>query len=248
MEVREIVKNLNSIFAAYTIVESEMRNKYRLERNDIRFTYFRTSHHNIDATIHLLMMSETNISSKKYLQSVYSHYSITDRFDIYAEVSKTPQQVLTDVISFFIANGYFSSMYHLFENAFRIICEEYNAEIYDRQKGKFHNIFEKFVKMFRTIKILDGISTEVFEYINILRNSIHNNGVYISKDKIDRPDILNFDGKRITIKHRQVIPVDNVWQDLFKMSSWYLIVFASIIRIPKIESVPFILDYSQQNN
>lgn len=245
MEVREIVKNLNSIFYAYAKFESEIKKRNNLNEYDIRFTYFRTSHHNIDATIHLLLMSDTNISNKEYLQKIYSIYSVTDRFDVYAEVSKTPQQVLTDVIGSFIANGYFSSIYHLFENAFRIICQAYDSKKYDKQHGKFYNIFDTFTKDFKSTGCLDGINIEVFKYINIIRNSIHNNGVYVSDNKTDRTDILNFDGERITIKHLQVIPTSDVWQYLFKMSMWCLIVFVDIIRIPKIESIPFIKDYSQ---
>jgi hypothetical protein len=68
--------------------------------------------------------------------------------------------------------------------------------------------------------------------------------MFVSPKKKDRPNITNFDGDILTIKHNQVIPVTSVWEDSFKMSNWFNMIFTGIIRIPKIESTPLILDQS----
>ena len=151
-----------------------------------------------------------------------------------------------DITGQFIANGYFSNMYHLFEYAFKIICQEYDPSKYDLQNSKFANIFVTFMNEFKTkTHLLNGINTDVYEYVQIVRNSIHNNGMFVSPKKNDRPNITNFDGDILTIKHNQVIPVTSVWEDLFKMSNWFNMIFTGIISIPKIELTPLILNQSQ---
>ena len=137
-------------------------------------------------------------------------------------------------------------MYHLFEYAFKIICQEYDPSKYDLQNSKFANIFVTFMNEFKTkTHLLNGINTDVYEYVQIVRNSIHNNGMFVSPKKNDRPNITNFDGDILTIKHNQVIPVTSVWEDLFKMSNWFNMIFTGIISIPKIELTPLILNQSQ---
>lgn len=246
MDVKQIVKRLNKIFYDYAVIEQQARRKYNLTNKDIRFTYYRTSNHNIEATLHLLMMADTGLQNQNYLNDLYSKYSITNRFEVYKDAGRSTQDILVDITGQFIANGHFSSMYHLFENAFKIICQEYDLSKYDLQKSKFANIFGTFMKEFKTkTHLLNGINTDVYDYLQIVRNSIHNNGMFVSSEKTDRHNIRNFDGDILTIKHNQVIPVIDVWQDLFKMSGWFNEIFTGIISIPKIESASLILDQSQ---
>ncbi len=247
-KINQIVHNLNSIFIDFVNYDTLIKRKYSLSDTDIRFTYFRTSGHIIDSAIHLLMMCDKNIRDRKYLEDIYNDYSIKNRFLVYPEIEKSTHEILYNITGQFIANGYSSSMYHLFENAFRIICQQYDLKKHDNQKGKFNNIFQTFIKEFENdTKLLDGVNTELYEYIQIVRNSLHNNGAYVDKDKTDRPDVLNFDKDRITFKHNQPIATENgVWYELVKMSSWYMRVIGGIISVPKIESKTFIPDPSHQ--
>jgi hypothetical protein len=80
MDVNQIVNRLNKIFYDYAMVEQQVRRKYNLTDKNIRFTYYRTSHHNIEATLHLLMMVDTDLSNQNYLKDLYTKYSITNRF------------------------------------------------------------------------------------------------------------------------------------------------------------------------
>jgi len=171
-------------------------------------------------------------------------FNIPSRFKLYENVSKTPKDILFDITNQFIVNGYSSTMYHLFEHSFRVICQEYDSVKYDRQKGRFGTIFPTFVNDFKTqTNLLDGINTDVYEYVQIVRNSLHNNGIFVSPTKNDRENILNFDNIKITLKHNQPITT-NVWYELFRMSRWYLMIFNGIISVPKIASLNYIKDPS----
>jgi hypothetical protein len=131
---------------------------------------------------------------------------------VYKDANKPTPDILLDITGQFIANGYFSNMYQFFENAFKIICQEYDLSKYDLQNSKFANIFVTFMNEFKTkTHLLNGINTDVYEYVQVIRNSIHNNGIFVSPKKNDRPNITNFDGDILTIKHNQVIPVTSVW-------------------------------------
>lgn len=245
MQLNHIVKELNNVFHDFAIYEARIRKQYQLRDTDIRFTYYRHSHHNIDSAIHLLMISASEWENKSHLESLYQMFKIPSRFKLYEKLSKTPKEILFEITNQFIANGYSTIMYHLFEHSFRVICQEYDVAKYNRQKGRFGAIFPTFVKDFKEqTNLLDDINIEVYEYVQIVRNSLHNNGVFVSPTKTDRTDILNLDNIRITLKHNQHITVTDSWYELLRMSRWYLMIFTGIIAVPKIASLDYIEDPS----
>lgn len=245
--VKNLVLDLENLSNDFIQYNNSIKDHYNLLENDVRFSYFRMSHHTVDAAIHLLIMSDMDTQDREYLKRVYTTYPIVDRFELYSRSLKPTQEILFTIAGQLLISGFFSSMYHLFENAFRILCQCYDSTKYDNQKGKLGNIFPTFMKQFkRDTSLLNGINTQVFEYIEIVRNSIHNNGVYVDRDKNDRNNILNLEKKRVTIFHGRPIPAENgVWYEIIKMSTWFMLVIGGIIGVPKIASIQHVEDPSQ---
>src|SRR5690349_18775637 len=94
MRVNQIVEKLNSIFYDYMSFENAIRHKYDLCEKDIRFSYYRLSNHTVDATIHLLIISDICLQDRNFLKNSYIAYSIPDRFSTYNKSLKPAEEIL----------------------------------------------------------------------------------------------------------------------------------------------------------
>lgn len=249
MRVHHLAKELDNISDDFIQYNNQIKRRYNLSETDIRFTFFRASHHNIDACIHLLLMSDEGTSNITYLEEAYKKFNLHDRFEMYSKSSTPPQEILFVITGQLIKNGFHTSMYHLFENAFRIICQRYNKKMFEiQEKFGFGGIYDHFIKDYKNkTPMLDNARTHLYEYVQIVRNSIHNNGVYIDRNKHDRLNVLNFNNIHITIEHDKPIKTeDGIWDELFKMSRWYMGIIGGIITVPFIEGIRYIEDPSQK--
>jgi hypothetical protein len=98
--IDRVIKELHNIFHDFAIYESRIRKQYHLSDMDIRFTYYRHSRHNIVSAIHLLMISASEWENNEHLECLYRIFNIPSRSNLYENLSKTPKEILFDIIEF----------------------------------------------------------------------------------------------------------------------------------------------------
>ena len=79
-----------------------------------------------------------------------------------------------------IAYFYYISIFNAFEHCFRIISEKYDVTLYESQKKSINRLFTAFIAPLQ-LRIDDRL-----DFMNVvikIRNSIHNNGGFISPKK-----------------------------------------------------------------
>lgn len=237
MEVRQIIHELESL-QQYIYFGAVAKRAQEFSIEDVRFSYYRLSSHVIDSTIHLLLISYKNRKNDQMWHDLYKEYKIQDRGILYGN-RKTAVDVINDIFNQYISNSYFNFMFNLFEHAFRVIARKYDSDKYDKIKS-FHDLFESFMKDFN---LFDERIHNFIDYAIIIRNSIHNNGKFVSPTKKDRT-IVNFDNDEITIKHDQIIEVRSLWYNNIKISDRFLMIYNDILLVSKVKKIPSIEDSS----
>lgn len=246
MLVTSATKALDEIFFIYAHVEQKIRNDFKPNEKDIRFSYYRASLNIVESTAHLLAFSEGCLN-EAILKETYKKYPLRNRLELYSHIQKSPIEILSSGIYQFIANGFFSGIYHIFENSFRLLCESYDPDYYKKlmeQRRGIKIIFKEFLTKFKNENNdLDHIEIGNFEYIRNIRNSIHSNGVY-KQDSKNHIEIIDFWKNKAKLEHNKLIKFDDFWVVNFGMALWCLDVITGIVYVPKFQKVDFILDPS----
>lgn len=220
-----------------------LKDDLSLDLNDIRYSYYRLSSGIVDSTILLIMLCDRGFKTEGYLESTYNSYSLNNRIKLYTGHSKTSKQILWDNMKSFVGTSYFHGIYHTFEHSFGTIGKFYNSDLYEKTRG-MKNLFPKFLEIYKkNTDQLENVDPRTFEYIRNIRNSVHNNGVFIP-DKTNIIEPLNFDKGKVKFSPYQTITVDDMWEVNLKMSLWCFNVITGIITVPEIKAEPSILDPS----
>jgi hypothetical protein len=189
------------------------------------------------------MLCDRGFKTAGYLESTYNSYTPNNRIELYAGYSKTPEQILWDNMKSFVGNSYFHGIYHTFEHSFRTISKFYDPKLYEKYPG-MKSLVPKFMDVYmKNTDQLENLDPRTFEYIRNIRNSVHNNGVFIP-DKTNIIEPLNFEKQKVTFTPHQTITVEDVWEENLKMSIWCNYVITGIITVSTIKNQKSILDPS----
>jgi len=204
-----IIKDLENLFQICINQEVELLNNH--DQNDARVTFFKHLNNTIDASIHLMVLMDKHFRNPhdfKTWKKNHENYGIKER-----KWHPTPYENYVTEIAYtdeYLLNSYFTFIFHTFEYAFRsIFIKLYRDDYFNIRNGKktpksFSNLWEMFVKRtsFKPDEVRNNFKIIVFNF----RNSIHNNGIFVSPsgDSIDIPwndDTYHLEhGKRIEKK------------------------------------------------
>lgn len=215
--------------------------------DDIRLSFYYLAIQNIEAAIHLLILSNYASKEKKTLASLYVEYRLRDR-SLNNRKQVLPFERIRLNNSQFIANQYFISIYSLFEHCIRFILKECVRDFKQSDllsiKKMVKYLLETFCDQNEHIKRFD---IDIFYAMNSMRNAVHSNGLYLppTKDpKNENKVFRNSEAGIIVFNYNDIIQGKDVWKKYIFMIYELLKLFNAIMEIAIIKSNRYIEDPS----
>lgn len=217
----EIIKELEDQFQYCYTKEQNLLNLQNLKQNDARVTFYKHYVNNLDATIRLFILTNKFARYDEdmgFWQVTETEYSIQER--LFDTNPKENYKRKLDYMDQAIGNNFYISIFNAFEHSFRTIAEKYDANLYDQQKKSLNSLFTAFIGP------LQLQTTDREKFINVVtrvRNSIHNNGVFISPKKQDTR--YNWNNYPYRFCHGKLIKIPDIWLHYIKFSKEFIKIF-----------------------
>ena len=165
-----------------------------------------------------------------------------DWFQLHSPTS-TRELKIDQVVSFekLVKYNFGMDFFTCIETSFRIFLRVLEPNACNSGTGPFKNVYE-FLLGPNLLNFQDDERPFAIELINLsrlLRNLIHNSGVYFSND--GRNEIASYKGKIYTFRHGK--PIDFMyWEFLLEITDDIHKLLGKVISHPRIEGIPHILD------
>lgn len=248
MELKEIVSELEGLFWEYVSINQLLQQTHGYKITDVRISFYKLSYHAIDATLHLIMFMTQGLKDVLTLNKYYQAFKL---FNVRNRLSRYPNPekfVIEehDNVNQYLATGYFISIFSIFEHSFRILAKLYDHNQYKIDEGSINHLYNHFIPQYKKDSpSLDKQYTDFFDYLTTIRNSIHNNGRYISRGIHQLPkQVKDFDGIVYTFHHDTIISVNDVWNNNIRMTKAFSSIYNDIVLLPRFMKEPLIEDKS----
>jgi hypothetical protein len=243
LEYNVVIKELEALYFEFKNKFDRITESNRYHKDDVRLAYYILSFQDIDSAIHLLMFNTKLFSDQKSITPFYSEFGTKNRFERLAN-----QELINRRLNNyqFIANQYSISIFSKFEYCVRLVIRGYKKKDYIKYGQSITKLFYYCVCEFRNqSKFFKQLDPEIFEYITTIRNTIHNNGVYmpLTKNEIDKT-VYDLDDKPFTFQYGKLLVIDDPWTVHFKMTKKLLSIFDELIKVPEIDLIEYIYDLS----
>jgi hypothetical protein len=206
MDRKQIICKLNSKRLKLDKFRRTLINSYpKLNKAlDSRMTFFNIAISQIDTAILSLMVSDTNLWNDGWWTKTAPVYELNP-----PPVSSIPAMVLS--YERFVVLYYFVGIFSIFESSVRMIA--YKVDPKYRYFNSFDSIFKAFAKQ---ISIRNRLKYyELFDIMRMIRNSIHNNGVFRPDTKPGRiPNDVEKKWRGVKVKFEVDKPISakNFWR------------------------------------
>ena len=241
MQRKDIIESLEHRFQTCFSKERNLLDYQNLDQNDARVTFYKHLINTLDATIHLLIFTDKHLLTTQWWAQTIKEYKIKMR-----SFEKTEIQVIekeSDYIDQHLLFSYFLFIFHTFESSFRIISKHCYPKDYLTPQGDPL----PFMRLCNNILPKVGLYTKT-EYKNFIRivtkyrNSIHNNGVYISQEL--NPKIL-WKGQIYTFSNGNQIYYTDLWKVFIAFTDEYIDLFDKITKSINISKGSTITDITE---
>jgi hypothetical protein len=125
-------------------------------------------------------------------------------------------------------------MFSSFECSIRLIIKQYDATLYHSQKHYgFNSLCKKFM---HKLKLLTKDNDKFIDLIVLLRNSIHNNGVYVPLGSA-RTREIKWNNTVFRFVENEPISQPQLWSNLISFSKEIFKIFIDIINSSEIKKI-----------
>jgi hypothetical protein len=216
-ERRQIIGGVESLLQESLKHVTYLMNDRGLEQNDARLTFFKHLNIILDSTSTSLILAHKYTFPKEWWDGIHNEYSRTVR----RRYDYNTQRRYFDQI---IMNAFFLFIFNSFEHSVRLICK-HNPKL--SQKNNSINKMCKGIIKELNLKPRD----DFVDLITWLRNSFHNNGVYIPPTGKKGRNIL-FRDTTIYFKEYQPIKESggDLWLSLIPISQAIMDLFIEMIN------------------
>jgi hypothetical protein len=247
----ELIKQLESTLTKfenklYTLKQSDQFKN----PNDVRLSYYYYSIQHIDACIHLLMYNTSLSLDKNKLSSFYEKYKIRDRNDYFEKSVIAFIQNRQNILQY-ITNQYSFSIFSTFEYAIRCILREKFEDDYYKMSGDIVGLLIYVMKKSDIYGIFVKEHKEKFIHLNLIRNAVHNNGVYLpdKKEQRNKNKVFEFiKGSPVYFNYGEPIKGAEAWEIHLLMTEELFFLFNEILKISEISDFDYIRDPGIQEN
>ncbi|TVP40081.1 hypothetical protein [Candidatus Nitrosocosmicus arcticus] len=233
----DLIRELDQILQIFDNKKTSLLNIQKRAQNDARVTFYKHSLNTLDSTIHFLIFTHKHLGNTTWWKETYIDYNLSNRSFAKKPEDNYPREF--DYIDQHIGNSYYIFIFSSFEHSFRLISKEYDPTSFEQNKNSFESLFKNIIKGI----IPTENKNNFIEIATTIRNSIHNNGAYISRNSKDRP-IIDWDGKLYRFNHQKPIETD-LWKLNLDFTRELLHIFDKIIEHQSIASKRYIYDSTE---
>jgi hypothetical protein len=227
----ELIKDLDEILQSCSETVENLLEYQKLNQDDTRVSFFKHYINTLDSTILSLVFSHKYLGSEEWWNDTQKEYSLSLRpiefdreFDYYDQM---------------IILYYFHFTFSSLESSIRLICKRYDPELYSTQKRSFSSLFTKLII---NLDITDRKERIKFiDLISSIRNSIHNNGVYVPTNDNEKPKRIQWNKTFFVFKPNRPIEFD-IWNHFISISKEILKIYTEIINSLEIKKIIYFSD------
>lgn len=238
---RDIIENLEGLFQHCFIKEQNLLGIQKLKQNDARLTFYKHYLIILDAAIHILILTDKYAKDPEDLNNwkeIHREYNIEERF--FSRKELLNYKATLNYMDQSIGLSYFGSIFNIFEHSFRIVSENYDPLLYSEQE---HSIDSLFTGILSKLKLNDKEKCHFINIVTRLRNSNHNNGVFISpKDKSSK---YTWKNTTYEFSHGKPIDISDIWIHYIKFTKEFIKIFDDLIGLPDIQKKSYYLDITE---
>ena len=202
----------------------------KLREDDARVTFYKHINIVLSSAIISLIFVDKHLDTPNWLNCIRAEYSLSDRRAIrYRELNYYYQTTV---------NCTFIHLFNAFEHAIRRICEKYDNRLYESKKGSIGLLCKK---LFRQLELNN--KDEFIDLITHLRNSLHNNGLYMPLRDLENKEI-EWNDTIFSFIVNQPIKSD-LWRSLIPICKETTCLFNEIISTKTIKEISGFPDYTE---
>jgi len=203
----------------------------RMKQNDARVTFFKHMNNILNSTTLSLILAHKYLGSSN-LKEIHREYSLSPRlYDYDAEIKYFDQIVM---------NGYFLFIFNTLEHAVRLIYKGYNKKS-QNQQNSFSPMCKEITKDLG-LKKRDSF----IDLITYLRNSFHNNGLFVQARNLKRRNI-QWNGTIYYFNENRPIKESkgDIWLSFVPISKEIITFFNDIINSDKVKKFRYYPDATE---
>ena len=145
-------------------------NYQKLKENDARVTLFKHINVVLDSASTSLILAHKYLGEMDRWDDIQKSYSRSSRpYDYKRQFDYYDQTVM---------NGFFLFIFNSFEHSVRLVIKQYSPDVFEEQKDSINTLCKWITKDLRLKK-----RDKFIDLITLLRNSFHNNGIFIPAGK-----------------------------------------------------------------
>lgn len=221
-----LINDLESLLKECFNTIDNLRCYQRISENDARVTFFK--HNVIDSTILFLVIAHKYLGNEDWWKEMQRNYGLSIRPITFDREFDYYDQLVT--ISFF--HLVFSS----FESSIRLIVKQYDSNLYELQRN-FNPLCKGLVS-----KLKLGNKDTFIDLISSIRNSIHNNGLYVPKRSTNKPRKIVWNNMLFRFDENKPIIIKDLWSHLVPFTKEINKTFNDIINSHEIMKIRYYED------
>jgi hypothetical protein len=200
-----------------------------MKQNDARVAFFKHMNNILDSSILSLILAFKYLG-RLNLDAIHREYGLSPRpYGYDAEVTYFDQITM---------NSYFLFIFNVFEHAVRLVCKDYNNPLFQQQGGRLNALCKGITKDLRLKK-----RDKFIDLITYLRNSFHNNGLFVPGGKLPNKKI-NWNNTIYYFNNNQPIYESkrDIWLSFVPISKEIIIFFNEIINSYEVKKFRYFRD------
>jgi hypothetical protein len=225
----------------FTGLQETRKNYPKIKKEkDARITFFSKSIVIIDSVTLCFIFADRHLSNNRWWVTSANMYHL----------NSPPVNSRTAIIEGFrqfILLGFFHFMFSAMESSIRLIAKKVDNVLYEKTQRNFENIYQWLVRALQ----LKNRYVKLMDILRLIRNTIHNNGVYSpvpKKGRQLRDRQMSWKGVRCKFPVNKNVKADDFWRLVFATVPDTLSMMRQIIDSSQVSHISSIKDPSVEKS
>ena len=236
---RPLIKEIEDLLQTNLEYVQNLLTIQRLMQNDARVTFFKHINIVLDSASTSLILAHKYLDPHgQWWNDIQMEYNRSRR-SIYSAFPLVRHKMQLKYFDQTVMNGFFFFIFSSFEHSSRLICKQYNLQLFQTQKKYGISALWKGMTIDLCLKKRD----KFIDLITCLRNSFHNNGVFIPSGGVTSRKIV-WNNTTYTFNENQPIKDSkrDMWLSFVPISREITNFFESIISSDPVKKFSYYVD------
>jgi hypothetical protein len=225
-----LINELESLLSECFDTIANLTTYQQIKENDARVTFFKHLVNVIDSTIVSLLVAHKYLGDENWWKEIQKEYNLSARRIPFVREFAYYDQVVT--------NSFFHLMFSSFESSIRLIVKRYDSNLYNSQRD-FNPLSKGLIS-----KLKLGNKDKFIDLISSIRNSIHNNGLYVPMGSIKNKKIV-WNNVMFHFDENKPIAIKDLWSSLIPILREVYSIFSGIINSDEIKKIMYYDDRTE---